>query len=451
MSKRRTIVKRKTNRKTDRKNNKNKKSKLNHNQKGGEKLGHGGFGCVIRPPVKCTTPFNKTHYRRNPNYVSKIIKHTYHQTAFNELSIGQEIIKLDPFAIYFSPIINGCFFTPEFHPDIQYAQSSYSSKIGKSSDLTITRKTEKRKTEKQKIKTQRTQAHLAHKCFIDKHEPHFNLIGKYGGQNLHYYLSRISSLPESVFIKKEPYYIFYHLSKAINILHNKKILHKDIKLSNITVNFSQTLQKKKRLESFHSKTSSLGNKRPIINLIDFGLSVKLPKKATIEEFYKLIKNGTHNYIPPEIYVMKTIIKLGKTIQPSKTPNFEKIVKKKVEDEFVNYRYYLSKNGFARNGFSLENIQKKNQSNIITKDLEDKMIHNLVNIYLNNEHSEEFLGHSFLLNWDVYSLGLVFSKIVQKIKLDDKRINKLISDMVAVDYKKRITSKEIIKLNLFKGF
>lgn len=414
-----------------------------HYQKGGEKLGQGGFGCVVRPPVKCTTPFNKTQYRRNPNYVSKIIKHTYHQSAFNELSIGQEILKLDPFGLYFSPIINGCFFTAEYHPDIQYAQSTYSSKLAKSSDISI--------TEKKRIKTQRTQAHLAHKCFIDRHEPHFNLIGKYGGINLHYYLSRINSLPESSFLKKEPYYLFYHLSKAINILHNKKILHKDIKLSNITANFSQTLQKKKRLESFHSKTSSIGDKKPTINLIDFGLSIKLPKKATIEEFYKIIKNGTHNYIPPEIYILKTIIKLGKTIQPSKTPNFEKIVKKKVEDEIDNYRYYLSRNGFGRNGFSLDNLERKNQQNVITKDMEDKMVHNLINLYLNHEFSDEFLISGFLLSWDVYSLGLVFSKIVQKTKLNDNRINKLISDMVAIDYKKRITSKEIIKLNLFKRF
>jgi len=437
----------------DSRQKKHNKQKTYLKQKGGEKLGNGGFGCVIRPPIKCTTPFNKTQYRKNTNYISKIIKHNYHQTAFNEISIGQEILKIDPFNIYFSPIINGCFLTHETHPDIQYGKSTYTSNLGKTTEMTL--------SENKKIRKHVSNPYLPNKCFIDRNEPYLNLIGKYSGQNLHYYLSKINTIPESLYLKNNIYYVLFHLSKAVNLLHSKKILHKDIKLSNITINFSKivkkqntktiTSEKSPNLKSFYSKSDLTNYKIPSINLIDFGLSVKIPKNAINEEIYKIVKNGTHNYIPPEIYILKNIIKIGKSIKITSHNEFEKIILKKIEEEFDNYRYYLNRNGFGKNGFSILNLDNKNQTNFISKEMENKLVSQLVNIYINNQISQEFLHDNLILSWDIYSLGIVFSKIIQKIKINDNKINNLISDMVSIDYRKRITSKELIKLNIFKDF
>ena len=66
-------------------------------------IGHGGYGCVISPEIKC-----KTQIPGSREYLSKIQKNR-HQTQV-EIEIGEIIQKELPnqFHLYFSPIISHC-------------------------------------------------------------------------------------------------------------------------------------------------------------------------------------------------------------------------------------------------------------------------------------------------------------------------------------------------------
>ena len=60
-------------------------------QLGGEKLGEGGYGCVVRPSIPCK--FSKKRY---PNAVSKIVHTKYDSGYEDELDIYKKIRSIDP-------------------------------------------------------------------------------------------------------------------------------------------------------------------------------------------------------------------------------------------------------------------------------------------------------------------------------------------------------------------
>ena len=76
-------------------------------QKGGKVLGQGGYGCVIDPPIMCSSKLNKL------NKVSKLINLTNasqekHDEAINEYESGKIFTKVDPNNMYFLPGIDLC-------------------------------------------------------------------------------------------------------------------------------------------------------------------------------------------------------------------------------------------------------------------------------------------------------------------------------------------------------
>ena len=64
-------------------------------------IDQGGFGCVFYPGIECDGSISK-----NPKYISKLHKKTYH--VVNEYNIGKMVTKIPLYEYYFAPIVNMC-------------------------------------------------------------------------------------------------------------------------------------------------------------------------------------------------------------------------------------------------------------------------------------------------------------------------------------------------------
>ena len=64
-------------------------------------IDQGGFGCVFYPGIECDGSISK-----NPKYISKLHKKSYH--VINEYNIGKKITKIPLYRYYFAPIVNMC-------------------------------------------------------------------------------------------------------------------------------------------------------------------------------------------------------------------------------------------------------------------------------------------------------------------------------------------------------
>ena len=89
---------------TKKKQKRTKPKNYTQKQKGGEKIGQGGFGCVLKDYIKCTNTQN------TPNAVSKItyVMPGYESDYKNELQILKYIKKLDPNQVYFISLVDEC-------------------------------------------------------------------------------------------------------------------------------------------------------------------------------------------------------------------------------------------------------------------------------------------------------------------------------------------------------
>ena len=145
-------------------------------QKGGKLLGEGGFGCVISPPLKCKKTFNKTPYSIDSNYISKIVEYDKDdENIWDEIHIGDKILKIDQNQRYFTPIMNGCFLYKQNNGDLKYSRSkpfkstkSYEYSNNNSTDSGYDGSSTKK----------------INKCNIYMDEKYLNLISKYAGINL---------------------------------------------------------------------------------------------------------------------------------------------------------------------------------------------------------------------------------------------------------------------------
>ena len=62
-------------------------------QKGGEVLGQGGYGCIISPPLKCKNHFKNIPYSIDKRFISKIVEYDEDdkEDVMNELNIGNKL------------------------------------------------------------------------------------------------------------------------------------------------------------------------------------------------------------------------------------------------------------------------------------------------------------------------------------------------------------------------
>ena len=185
---------------------------------GGKLVAEGGYGCIFNPGINCDGSIMKTK-----KYASKIQR--YDSSARNEITIGREIQELNSFDDHFAPILKFC--------EIDIASIKDDS-VKKCTVL------KKKKTNK----------------FIVMKMQYIE-----GSDFLDYLISQKNSaqLVSNIILS------FNHLLKSLTRLIEKKIVHYDLKGTNILFD----------------------NNKQIPLLIDFGLSFKIKNvtKMNLKQFF----------------------------------------------------------------------------------------------------------------------------------------------------------------------
>jgi serine/threonine protein kinase len=425
--------------------------------KGGKKLGQGSFGCVINPPLKCMDKqlLRSNSIIYNDDYISKIIKTKYSGVAFSELNIGIKIYKFDKAHNFFVPFINACYFTPQKHNDIVYLSTdgkliSSNPKSFDTSEDTYTGFTLQTDISTNLIKEHKT------KCILKNNIDYLNLLGPIAGDNLNNILNqnKNTNIKKHIFIKNNYWYLYSYLVKGLSILHKEKFVHKDIKPSNLVVDFRYLNQNWNKNEEKAKDISSIINCR--IRYIDFGLTLHLNKKKySIDEILLLLTDGTTYYTPIDIFAIKILYRLIKRGDDPYDDDFlDKMINKMAKKYQMSRNYYHHEG--IRNGYivSDEFINKSSKTKTKTKTRNDsknyyltptkyeEIFKYILNLYKNNKLQDKIVD--FLYGWDIYSLGIVFAKIMIKTDIRDRNFNNLIFKMIDLNPENRITINELTK-------
>ena len=400
-----------------------------YKQSAGQLLGEGGYGCVISPPLKCKDRFNNIPYSIDKKYISKLVEYDSdsHSEIMNEIKIGEIVSKLDKNQKYFSPIINGCHFYKQKSNDIKYEK--YKTNTNYNNDDTefdydydyysvnSGNNTYQKKTQ----------------CNVYTNEKYLNLISKNAGFSLD---EAIKDADIIKFLKKNYISVFKHLCEGLLILHKNNILHRDIKLENIMLNFNKITNKAR------------------ITYIDFGLSTELKEKYKMNDLFDLTYFGTDVYKPIEIIIINTILDNLKNNIQSKSRNFTKEVLIESIGEFKDiYKNMIYHNKFKDTNFIYNNQkfkEMKNSGKYIFKNQIIDIFNYLYNDYQNNVLFNKLLNEpKFIFKWDVFSLGLVFAQIISELDIIDEKVYKLINNMTNIYYWNRYTIEDCLQDPLFK--
>lgn len=398
-------------------------------QNGGDFLGKGAFGCVVSPPLRCRRPLYKVPYSVDKRFISKIVEYDPDdEDLLNEIEFGHKILGIDPNQKYFTPIMTACLLEHQKHKNLEYRDSKNNSSgyFSNSSSQATNNSSKKRK------KT---------KCTIYRDEEYMNFISKFGGKEVKSVLYSSDDNRAKNYLGKHYRKVMKHLCQAIYLLHKNNILHKDIKPNNM-------------LMKIHPRRDQAN-----LTLIDFGLSEIFDKtEYTLGNFQYKIGGGTRAYTPPEIVIiisMADVIRKHKHVIPS---NFKKLVNDKIDRRYASTAKYFNQHmGLKKNGLSMDDNTKdqdkkygikhrlSNDKNLFFSSSDRKDIFmKLVREYNNDKLIANFVKEDgYIYKWDVFSLGLVFVKMVHELGIKDSLCYDLINNMINIDFSKRYTSAQCL--------
>lgn len=417
-------------------------------QSGGEFLGSGGFAiCVVTPPLRCTERPDLGKYMNN-KFISKLVEYKESRSSSIEMEIkhGETVMKIDPQGKYFAPVISGCYFTPQKHGDVVYKRRNKIS----STELYYTSTDDEYHTLTDTDNdTDNYYDYVSYspsnKCTIHKDRIYMNLILRNAGKSV----KKVFNSGESgnltyAFIKKNLKKVMFHLCHGLMLLHSNHIAHKDVKMDNITI-------------KYNSK-----GKKARVNFIDFGLSETVYSRDYTEyEYLDLLGGGTLVYTPPDVKLLSVLIKklLKHTKKDIQDPlgHLKHIV---VTDQRVkkfekNIMAQFSSLGLKKGGIVLPGYDKSSSSRSKDRFYSENERNKLYEMILSDIHKgrleKDYFGpYGYFYKWDVYSLGLVFTKFVKKFGVTDEKCIDLVNNMINLNYRTRFNVIQCLEHPYFKG-
>ena len=220
-----------------------KRVKKCQGQKGGAVIGHGGFGCVFRPALKCKTGKES----KKKDYISKLLVDRPWRIK-REVNMGKIIKSIDKFEHFFSPVLKVC------SVNIEKIKQSGMHKCKK----IVKRSSQKDKYNQAIVKLK----YVEGGDIIDN----FNQNTTFNGLCLFFSM-------------------YQKLLYSLSLLQKKNIVHYDIKADNILID---------------KKT-----KNPII--IDFGLSIDISYIENLEKAFYIEWAPEWTLWPIEVHYLGFVI------------------------------------------------------------------------------------------------------------------------------------------------
>jgi serine/threonine protein kinase len=380
-------------------------------QQGGKKIGKGGFSCVVKPYISC----NNTKKNVRHQLISKITKKK--TLTSNYIKVNKILKKIDKNEKYFRHFINYCKLKKSQikarkYKDIKFIDSNIlnnllMSGVNDFNDIY---------------------------CEIEKNIEYYNIIENYGGHNLHKILQY-----KLLNIKNKLNIIVTNLLEGLKLLHDNNIVHRDVKIDNITIN------------SNYNAT-----------YIDFNTSI------LTSDIKKISIIGNHSYNISIDYMiffyLYRFIVIGNYKLNKKLINYiDKICNKNIKNSIktltdinISYKSLIS--------FDEKNINKKISKNKdLTYERDNIKFYNLIKLvykkFISLKNPLDYFKNDIVYKNDVYGLGIVFKIILTKlfnnnitteqinsIKSKDNqfnigKFNELINKMTIINPNKRFTATE----------
>ncbi len=303
--------------------------------KGGKLLSEGGFGCVFNPSMKCDGTSD------SEKHVSKIQR--YDNSAKNEIAIGNILSNIPEYRNHFAPVISHC-----------------SIDIGQIKD--------KDKSKCMLFKKKKTNKYVLMK--LDYVE---------GMEFLQYMVKNANSVQ----IINNIINSFNHILRSISLLVNKKIIHYDLKGSNILY--------------------SIQKKMPLI--IDYGLSINMNNINNMnlnEVFYTY---APQYYVwPLEVHYLGLLFNVEKEPTEAALKNLAKV--------------YVENNKGLNKNFSPNFLKKF-----------EKMCLDQLKLYSQMAFDERI---KYLMNfwntWDNYALSITYLRFLRYLAIQGFYENSFINFM-----------------------
>ena len=303
--------------------------------KGGKLLSEGGFGCVFNPSMKCDGTSD------SEKHVSKIQR--YDNSAKNEIAIGNILSNIPEYRNHFAPVISHC-----------------SIDIGEIKD--------KDKSKCMLFKKKKTNKYVLMK--LDYVE---------GMEFLQYMVKNANSVQ----IINNIINSFNHILRSISLLVNKKIIHYDLKGSNILY--------------------SIQKKMPLI--IDYGLSINMNNINNMnlnEVFYTY---APQYYVwPLEVHYLGLLFNVEREPTEAALKNLAKV--------------YVENNKGLNKNFSPNFLKKF-----------EKMCLDQLKLYSQMEFDERI---KYLMNfwntWDNYALSITYLRFLRYLAIQGFYENSFINFM-----------------------
>ena len=470
-------------------------------QNGGKKLGQGGYGCVITPPINCLKNPKLRHgrFENTEEYISKIIDTKYREVAYAELNIGQQLTLIDKKNNFLVPFVNSCYFTPQKHPDLVYLSNNgrHISSSPEDSSMSASFLENNNNADTSNLVGSIPSKFIRenrNKCILSNDKDYLSLFGINAGENLGTILLLENNDKKITFIKNNYWYVVSYLIHGLFLLHSKNIIHKDIKQSNLVVNFNYSNNyEKKNIKDIKNTFKNTFKKSVIKNIrkirktiktkktvkgkiidekdnkkklnyniintkfryIDFGLSLVLNRrKYLMSDVYDLFTNGTHYYTPLEIFALRILNKLISHGHNIEDRDFLYLMMNKSGKNYQRNRDYYHNEGIRHSYFKAKNYKESTISNdesetgdtktyFLTPRKYESVFKNIIELYKNKKLEREI--PNLLRSWDIFSLGITLAKIIIKCEIHDSKLRKIVFKMINVNYEKRITINELIKL------
>lgn len=382
-------------------------------QKGGKKIGKGGFSCVIKPAIRCKkTKKTNTLYQ---NTISKITKSS--TLTSNYKNVNSKLSQLDSNQDYFIHYVDSCMLKDK---DV----SSRPYKDIKFSDIDIDNADKYLLTDINDFDDLQ--------CELDKKEKYVNIVEKYGGESLYKVI-----LYKSINIKPQINKIITHLLKGLQLLHNNNIVHRDIKIDNITID------SKIKSQSVSSSTSSTSQLTFITKYIDFNYSYIASEINKISVVGNYSYNISLDYLI-YFYLYIFITKKGYEFNIVLIKKISKLCNNTIKSSIktlsninISYTSLLSlEDGYLK-------VETDDKFRVIERIKFNGLIILIYRLFKKQKDPLEYFKNFVVFANDVYGLGIVFKILYTKYSLRDNKLFDLIDKMTKLHPKRRYTINEAL--------